>query len=351
MRIKYTDRNSNPDEDTQIIYRILKSISNKRKSEEDIDNSFRTTGKLDWETWANLPYNKKSKYYSEKTEYQTLIIKPSSLPSKNLTKHLHYVKVATIEMNPLCPPHELIDYLTKLITLERLTITRVTEPINFISGQHLKAIFVASSVESGKSPNDLVEPLLETTSQLHTFKYAWGHLNTNSITLLNNNPIQSLYLNDVTIENVDLFSNFLSTNPHLKIVKLIESRDAQKCLFLNSDETLQKVKILKITLHPQLMESIYANISKCSNLKRLHILFAGFEELLFIYRNIILLPKLEQIIIQPRLSLKGTEPSPVLRILEQHYFHTWQAIFKNRNVKLNRVQPIKLLREIDELKI
>lgn len=333
MRIKHTQTKNK--ENRQIAHRIYNSISNNDRALYDITHRINTTKEINWENWAKLPFNDKERCYNETLTNKFLNLKSDNPPDKTLISCFPYVTKVAIEFNPNKSFQESISEYGHLESIEILVITRITQKINFISGTNMKKAFIFTPIETQGITIDVVEPLLITCDKLETLKYYGGVLNDRSINSLRKNPIKELYLNDVTIANMDLFRLFLSNSPTLRIIKLMNTEIPQMCFFSDKNQNISKIETLQLTLHESLKRH-YVNISKCHNLKNLILTYTCLNELLTIYYYIIKLPHLRNITIENKLPPPTNETSITENELDNKYFSEWKTIFARHNIILSK---------------
>lgn len=329
MRIKHSNEN-NMSERQKIVRRILNSISHNERNLQDDPQILRSIGKENEYNWENLPFNKRFKYYQDPLSDKALFLKSNETPNNALTSCFRYVRKVAIEFNQHEPFHESFSKYTHFRSLEQLIITRMTEPIDFILSYYLTEIFITTPIEQNGITRDIVEPLLKICTNVKTFRYYGGVLNSNSISYLRRNPIGELYFNDLTMPNMDIFTTFLMNCHTLKAFKIVNTETAQLCFFSDENKQIQNIETLLLSIKTPLLRS-YGCMSKCINLKKLTLIYNSLPLLLTIYHTVLDLPNLKEIYIQNILPPATDEFSSI-----ETNFLAWKTKFAARNILLSR---------------
>lgn len=324
MKIKHThSKNENA------VQEILRSVEiNWMKT---VNKMYKDLGRLDWETWADLKPTMKPRYLNRKLLGHAIYLESDKEVTDTLLACFPLMEKARIKIDSFNFSPIVHQNYKKLTGLEEVEITGITQPVNFIASKKLKKITV--KIPLINTTMDHVEPILTISEEIDTFKYSGGSLSNMSILLLNENPIRTMYLEHIIVENERLFTAFLSNLKTLRILKLNNSLTLQTCFFSNENNSIQNIKILHLSLHANLNE-VYKNFTRCLQLSKLTLNFTDIRELTTTFESVINLPKLKEIILVNVKSPKTDEISLMEIEIMQILIEEWKIKFAEHNIKL-----------------
>lgn len=299
--------------------------------------------KMDWTSWSNFcdtfPGFKSMNHKIQKT---FLTIDSLQTPRKSLSKNFHRVRKAIIMADLSTDfPKTSRDYL-QLTTLQHLIVTYINKPIDFISSTHIKKLMVSPLQNALRI--DYVEPILQLSSKIQSFKYFHGILDMNSIMHLNRNPIRNLYLYDVPIIAMERFTEFLSNNNHLTSVTLMgrKDRSAQVSFFSENNSSLPQIKYLKFSVQERLLTH-YQTLERCTNLEKIIIEYKSYKHAEYIYTFLFNLPKLKEIqILLDHIHSSDSIPNS---------FNHFQRQFKSQHIRFSEYIYPLFNKRVDEIRI
>lgn len=301
-----------------------------------IQNHFGTNA---WPEWANFcRLNPEFRHFSRGIAHQVMHIEQNEIPSSTMINIFEYVKKACIILNQ----NNLLNmasHYEKLSNLGQINIFNVKTPINFITSVHLYHLFVSyppDIVGDTHSNIDLVLPVLRISEKIHKFGYNGGALTYASILHLSYNPIETMMLRNVYIEDIDAFTEFLTNAPHLINLFLMgEYRlDSQKGYFHESNRARHQTKYLRITYSDTLLTE-YARITECINLTYIGLHYFYSDNIEKLFEFLLTLPNLKEIAMKPKFPHVEQETYDE----EEYVYQKYMILFFKRGMILTRDPP------------
>lgn len=284
--------------------------------------------KMDWQSWINFCTTFPG-FETINHEIQRTMLKLNSFqpPSDELVNNFYRVKRAAIMADLSKEFFNTSRIYLQLTELEHLVITYIYKPIDFISSQNIKKLFVSPFPNA--IGQDFVEPVLKISRKIHSFKYFSGVLGNNSISYLKYNPIKEIYLYDVAITDKGLFTEFLSENPHLTSVTLngYKNKNAQICFFSEQNTSKSRIKYLKFSVQDRILNH-YQTLVHCTNLEKIRINYKSILKIETICKVLLTLPNLKEVEI---ISDESSQPENH-KLLDTIIIYFLQSEFEDKNI-------------------